>query len=106
MSCWVGEMRFYSHNWSFWDPFYEEERRFVEKQFLRRVGSNVTISMMINEFETREGAEREFEELFERFNISNPLGLAERTTNVPEGGSFTYVDYESYTRLRTFQFTL
>ncbi len=65
-----------SYNWSCWDPFYEEEVRLVDKQFLRTDGNNVTISITIKEFETKEGAEREFEEFLERFNMSNRLGLA------------------------------
>ncbi|RLG51300.1 MAG: hypothetical protein DRO00_07375, partial [Thermoproteota archaeon] len=92
----------YSYNWSCWDPFYEEEIRLVDKQFLRTDGNNVTILIMIKEFETKESAEREFEEFLEVFNMSNRWGLAERISSIPGARSFTYVDYEPYTRLRTF----
>ena len=92
----------YSYNWSCWDPFYEEEVRLVDKQFLRTDGNNVTILIMIKEFETRESAEREFKEFLEVFNLSNRWGLAERISSIPGARSFTYVDYEPYTGLRTF----
>ncbi len=91
-----------SYNWSCWDPFYKEEIRLVDKQFLRTDGNNVTILIMIKEFETKESAEREFEEFLEVFNMSNRWGLAERISSIPGARSFTYVDYEPYTRLRTF----
>ncbi len=92
----------YSLNNSFWSPYYEQQIRFVIKQFVRGEVGKKALEIEITSFETPEGALAMYEDRYYWFNRSDPHASSDRISSFPGVRSFVVVRYEPLTGLRSF----